>query len=170
MLARSFKRSLLAGNKSPNTVDTYMTMLTVFDRFLVEKGMPTTVAALTREHCETFLADQAARFEPNTVETRHRAISNRRSAQRCRGTRPSARLSPFDRGYPVARARSASRSSEAASAVPRRVRSRARAFSMSAAAPDIRKWSGGPRPLRRMQHGHVGAGQADSLETGESPP
>ena len=75
VLTRSFRRGLLAGNKSSNTVSTYLIMLTVFGRFLAARGMPTTVASITREHVEEFLADQAARFKPNTVGARYRALS-----------------------------------------------------------------------------------------------
>ena len=40
VLAESFKRSLLAENKSPRTVETYGEALRLFDGFLARTGMP----------------------------------------------------------------------------------------------------------------------------------
>jgi hypothetical protein len=64
VLARSFRRGLLAANKSPRTIDTYLRMLASFARFLAARGMPTTVAAIAREHVEEYLGDQVGRFRP----------------------------------------------------------------------------------------------------------
>ena len=41
VLRRSWKLSLEAQNKSPRTITQYLDSLRLFERFLVEKGMPT---------------------------------------------------------------------------------------------------------------------------------
>ena len=55
VLAESFRRSLLAGNKAPKTVDTYMEALGQFGAFLGGQGMPQVVSHLHREHVEAFI-------------------------------------------------------------------------------------------------------------------
>jgi site-specific recombinase XerD len=67
VLARSFKRSLLAANKSPRTVLAYMSVVDGFGRYLAEHGMPTNVAGITREHIETYLSDLLAAHKASTV-------------------------------------------------------------------------------------------------------
>ena len=52
----SFLRSLRAQNLSERTVETYRDSVSQFAAFLAEKGMPTTPAAITREHVEAFIA------------------------------------------------------------------------------------------------------------------
>ena len=61
LLGESFRRSLLAENKAPRTVKTYMEALCLFADFLVERGMPTDLHALSREHVEAFIADLFAK-------------------------------------------------------------------------------------------------------------
>jgi len=73
-LAASFKRSLLAENKSPKTVQSYMDGVELFGRFLVERGMPTGVDAIAREHVEEFITDQLRRWKPATAVARHKGI------------------------------------------------------------------------------------------------
>ena len=46
ILAEDFQRSLRAGNKSPKTIKTYLEAVEGLDRFLVEQGMPRSVAAI----------------------------------------------------------------------------------------------------------------------------
>src|SRR5688572_3500588 len=73
-LAKSFERSLLAANKSRNTIKAYTEGVARFGAFLIERGMPTAVAAISREHVEEFLADQLARWRPSTAATRHKSL------------------------------------------------------------------------------------------------
>jgi hypothetical protein len=43
-----FRRSLLATNKAPRTIDSYMEAVTLFDRFLEARGMPRRVETIRR--------------------------------------------------------------------------------------------------------------------------
>jgi len=76
VLSESFKRSLLAENKSPKTIKSYMEALRVLDRFLESKGMPRHVGSLRREHVEAFIADVLARWKPATASNRYRALQS----------------------------------------------------------------------------------------------
>ncbi len=78
-LVRSFERSLLAGNFSPHTVRLYMSILRRFGQFLVERGMPTRVESITREHAEEYLAETLRTRKPTRPRT---------------DTKPSAHSSP----------------------------------------------------------------------------
>ena len=49
-LVTSFRRKLLAENKSPRTLQTYGEALRLFGEFLAEQGMPGTIAGLFRGH------------------------------------------------------------------------------------------------------------------------
>lgn len=73
-LAQSFRRSLLAENKSPRTIQTYSEALSQFDRHLAEKGMPRLVAHIRREHVEDFVASLLARFKPATASNRFKSL------------------------------------------------------------------------------------------------
>ena len=73
-LAKPFERSLLAANKSPNTVKAYMEAVGLFGDFLAAKGMPTAVGSITREHIEEFLTDQLRRWRPATAAARHKGL------------------------------------------------------------------------------------------------
>ena len=73
-LARSFRTSLEAQNKSPRTVQTYMEALTLFGDYLARQGMPQRVSAIHREHVEAFVADLVARWKPATASNRFRAL------------------------------------------------------------------------------------------------
>ncbi len=66
-LALSFKRSLLAANKSARTVETYMDAVRLFSEFLARRGMPSDVACIHREHVEAFIADILERWKPVTA-------------------------------------------------------------------------------------------------------
>lgn len=74
VLRPSFQRSLLAQNKSPRTVKTYLEALSLFQGFLVEQGMPRLVSNIRREHVESFIADLLARWKPNTANNRYRGL------------------------------------------------------------------------------------------------
>lgn len=43
-------------------------------RFLLERGMPTKVSALTREHVEAYITDQLERWKPATASARYRSL------------------------------------------------------------------------------------------------
>jgi integrase/recombinase XerC len=73
-LAASFRRSLLAANRSPQTVAAYCLGVELFGTFLVAKGMPTAVGSITREHIETFLSETLATRKPATALARHAAL------------------------------------------------------------------------------------------------
>ena len=73
-LLTSWRRHLAAENKSPRTLQTYSEALTLFGRFLAERGMPTDPAAISREHVEEFIAHLLARFKPATAANRYRAL------------------------------------------------------------------------------------------------
>lgn len=74
-LVISFRRKLLAENKSPRTVQTYGEALRLFDEFLVARGMPLAVAHIRREHVETFMAELLARYRPATASNRYRSLN-----------------------------------------------------------------------------------------------
>jgi site-specific recombinase XerD len=73
-LIKSFERSLLAVDKSPLTVKSYRDSLRLFGEFLVERGMPTGVEAISREHVEEFLTDQLRRWKPATAHARYKGL------------------------------------------------------------------------------------------------
>lgn len=74
LLARSFRRTLLAENKSKHTVSAYMEAVRRFGLFLEEQGMPTEVASIAREHVEAFIADILKTAAPSTANTRYRGL------------------------------------------------------------------------------------------------
>lgn len=75
MFTDSFRRSLLAQNKAPRTIQTYMEALGKFGDFLASQGMPTEIHAIHREHVEAFLADLLGQgHKPATVANRYRSI------------------------------------------------------------------------------------------------
>jgi len=62
--AASYARHLRAANLTPATQRAYLDGLTLLARFLTDAGMPTDVAAISREHIEAFVADQLERPLP----------------------------------------------------------------------------------------------------------
>lgn len=73
-LIPSWARSLRAENKSPRTILSYTTGAIQFNNFLVDRGMPTAVAAIRREHVESFIEDVLGRARSSTAATRYRDI------------------------------------------------------------------------------------------------
>lgn len=73
-LARGFRLSLEAENKSPRTVETYTEATRLLGDFLEGRGMPTEVASIRREHVEAFLVDLLDRFKAATAANRYRAL------------------------------------------------------------------------------------------------
>jgi site-specific recombinase XerC len=74
VLATHWERGLHAQNKSPRTIVAYLEGLHLLTAFLKERGMPTNVAHISREHIESFIADQVDRWRPSTARTRFRDV------------------------------------------------------------------------------------------------
>jgi site-specific recombinase XerD len=74
LLGESFRRHLLAANKAPRTIQTYLDAVRLLGAFLSAKGMPLSVAALSREHIESFIADTLSHSAPSTASIRYRAL------------------------------------------------------------------------------------------------
>ena len=72
--AASFARYLRAANIAPATLKTYAEAVRTLSGFLVERGMPTDVAVISREHVEAFITDQLARWRPATAANRYRGL------------------------------------------------------------------------------------------------
>ena len=69
-MAESWARSLRARNARPETQRTYGAAVEQFGAFLVERGMPTEVAKITREHVEAFIERLLATRSASTAKTR----------------------------------------------------------------------------------------------------
>ena len=72
--AASFTRHLRAANLTPATQRAYLDGLTLLVRFLTDAGMPTNVAAISREHVEAFITDQLARLAPASAANRYSSL------------------------------------------------------------------------------------------------
>jgi site-specific recombinase XerD len=74
----SFRRHLLAENLSEATVYAYTGAVEQFAAFLESQGMPTDVAAITREHVEEFISDILHRLKrkPATAHQRYRGLQS----------------------------------------------------------------------------------------------
>jgi site-specific recombinase XerD len=59
-LTRSWRRTLIAANRADNTVRAYTFLLGQCGQYLADKGMPTNVASITREHLQEYLTHQLA--------------------------------------------------------------------------------------------------------------
>jgi site-specific recombinase XerD len=73
-LITSWARHLRAANLSPRTVESYTFGARQFASFAAGKGMPTEVAAITREHIETYIEDLLEHWRPSTALTRYRDL------------------------------------------------------------------------------------------------
>jgi len=73
-LLPSWQRHLRAANLSPRTITAYLSTGETLVRFLRAAGMPTAASGIRREHLETFIEDQLARFQPSTAATRYRDL------------------------------------------------------------------------------------------------
>jgi site-specific recombinase XerD len=73
-LARSFDLSLRVRRRSPRTRQNYLEAIAQLRAHLAERGMPTTVDAIRREHVESYLADVAERHRPATCANRFAAL------------------------------------------------------------------------------------------------
>jgi site-specific recombinase XerD len=72
--ARGFELSLVAKNKRPNTIKSYLEAVEQLDAFLGAHGMPRDVENIRREHVESFQADQLARLKPASAANRYRSL------------------------------------------------------------------------------------------------
>ena len=71
-LLESWRRHLRAQRISPATISTYSTAVGQLARFLERQGMPTTPAAIRREHVEAFITDILEHWKPATAHNRYR--------------------------------------------------------------------------------------------------
>ena len=76
----SYARHLRAANLAPATQRAYLDALRQLSDLLTRAGMPTDVAAITREHVKAFISDQLARLAPASAANRYsslRSVSRR---------------------------------------------------------------------------------------------
>ena len=73
-LIPDWARSLRAENRSPRTVEVYITSTEQLVAFLTERGMPTAVDAIRREHVEAFVEHVLERWRPAPASVRYRAL------------------------------------------------------------------------------------------------
>jgi site-specific recombinase XerD len=74
VLRDSFRRYLLAANRSARTIQTYISAVDEFGRYLAGQGMPMDVANIRREHVESLIRDLLVGHKPATVSLRYRAL------------------------------------------------------------------------------------------------
>jgi site-specific recombinase XerD len=72
----SYVRHLRAANMSPKTVLTYSEAVRQLGSFLLNRGMPTEVAKIRREHIEAFIEDLLGRYRPATAHNRYRGLQS----------------------------------------------------------------------------------------------
>ena len=72
----SYGRHLRAENLSPRTSQTYMESARQLARFLGERGMPSNVSSVTREHVEAFITHLLERWKPATANNRYRGLQS----------------------------------------------------------------------------------------------
>jgi len=66
LISESFRRSLLAQNRSPRTVQIYTEAVEMLGRYLADKGMPRQPGGIRRGQLESFLADLLDKINPRT--------------------------------------------------------------------------------------------------------
>lgn len=74
LLIPSWERSLRAGNRSPRTIRAYGDSARLFESFAREKFGMAAVDKVGREHVESFMEDQLARWKPTTASVRYRSL------------------------------------------------------------------------------------------------
>lgn len=74
VMARDFRLSLHAENKSPKTLDAYGGAVDKLTDFLTERGMPTDVTAIRREHVEAFIVEILNTRKAATANQRYRGL------------------------------------------------------------------------------------------------
>ena len=70
----AFVPHLRSMNRSAATVRGYVEAVEKLDAYLASKGMPRAVAAIRREHVESFIEDQLARLRPASAANRYRSV------------------------------------------------------------------------------------------------
>jgi site-specific recombinase XerD len=73
-LALSFKRSLLAENKSPATISLYTGAVALLAQHMKSRKCPINIDRVARADIELFVADLLERYKPNTASNRYRAL------------------------------------------------------------------------------------------------
>lgn len=74
-LRQSFRLALRAANRAPGTLSNYLIAIEHLARYLDERGLPTTVDAIKRDHVTGFLATLVDRgAKPSTVVARLRGL------------------------------------------------------------------------------------------------
>jgi site-specific recombinase XerD len=74
VLVSSFRRHLRASNAAPRTVQSYLEAVEQLQGFLLERGMPTEPAAITREHVESYLEDVLTKWKATTALARFKSL------------------------------------------------------------------------------------------------
>jgi site-specific recombinase XerD len=74
VLTQSFLRACRAENLSPSTVEIYGSGVAQFASFLAERGMPTQVSSISREHVEAFMEHLLETRAPATASNRYRVL------------------------------------------------------------------------------------------------
>jgi site-specific recombinase XerD len=72
--AASFVRHLRASNLAPRTVRTYLEGVQRLADFLTSHGMPTDLAAIRREHIETWMSNLLETGKPSSAANRYRSV------------------------------------------------------------------------------------------------
>jgi site-specific recombinase XerD len=72
--AASFVRHLRASNLAPRTIRTYLEGVQRLADFLTAQGMPTDIAAIRREHVESWIADLLEKGKPSSAANRFRSV------------------------------------------------------------------------------------------------
>jgi site-specific recombinase XerD len=73
-LIKSFERHLRAANRSPRTIDKYVTAARQLTRFLADNDLPTDAAAVRRRDVEAYIAHLLERYRPGTALTRYQDL------------------------------------------------------------------------------------------------
>jgi site-specific recombinase XerD len=73
-MVTSFRRHLRAENKADQTITAYTYAPLQLAAFLAERGMPSDVASIHREHMESFLEDLLTRRSAATANNRYRGL------------------------------------------------------------------------------------------------
>jgi site-specific recombinase XerD len=73
-LRDSFRRALLAQNKAPRTIATYLAAVDELGGFLATNGMPQQLAHVRREHVEHWMSSLLIRHKAATASLRYRAV------------------------------------------------------------------------------------------------
>jgi site-specific recombinase XerD len=74
VLNESFERALKASNRAPRTISIYTGVVRRFSEFLSERGMPTNVEAIAREHVESWIVHLVETRSANTAATAFRSL------------------------------------------------------------------------------------------------